>query len=72
MELILFLILFNKCLRKRPRGWHANVMGEKERKKQIVLAQITKFEELDESDSLSLHGIDDWKHCQSSLYQIYL
>lgn len=47
-------------------------MGEKKRNKQIVLAQITEFEELDESDSLSFHDIDDWKHCQSSLHQIHL
>ena len=59
-------------LRKKLRGWHANVMGAMKRQKQHLLSQISRFEELDESHFLSAHDIDSWQACQSSLHQIYL
>lgn len=58
-------------LRKKLRGWHANVMGAQKRNKQHLLSQISRFEELDEANSLSDHDLDKWKDCQSTLHQLY-
>lgn len=59
-------------LRRKLRGWHTNVMGAQNKQKKHLLSQISKFEELDESNSLSSQDMESWQNCQSTLHQLYL
>lgn len=58
-------------LRRKLRGWNINFLGAKKRVKQQLLEQISNFECLNESNSLTTSQYTSWQDCQTALHQIY-
>ena len=58
-------------MRKKLRGWNANIQGELKRNKQHLIEQLEHYENLHDSNTLTEHDLTTWKDCQTSLYKIY-
>lgn len=58
-------------LRRKLRGWHNNLQGEKNRQKNELLHQLELFETLQESNSLTPQDYSQWKECQTTLYKLF-